>query len=134
MVRLDTSASLSAVLEPALPVRLQTEPYVKVQEVKRPSEANNSRQRGDSALHARPAESAPPKSAPPAGAHAAASSGRLTIAYDQEAGRFIQRLIDPATDEILRQFPHDSQLMMARAQKAYQAAVSEQQKLAAAKR
>lgn len=114
-MRVETNASLSATLQPTLPVRLQTEPSVKVQEVKRPSEAQQSRTQSDP-QHQRPEPSAP---------NVAESSGRLTIELDQAAGVFVQRLIDPSTDEILRQFPHEGQLMMARAQKAYQDAVNE---------
>jgi uncharacterized FlaG/YvyC family protein len=116
-MRVETNASLSLALEPAIPVRLQTEPSVKVQETKRPSEANDSRKKGDGA------QAAQAKIVRTEAPDIASSNGRLTIDFDKSAGMFVQRLIDPKTDEVLRQYPHDSHLMMARAQKAYEAAI-----------
>lgn len=46
-------------------------------------------------------------------------AGRLRIELDAEAGRFVQTLTDPVTHEVIRQFPHDSQLAFARAARAY---------------
>jgi uncharacterized FlaG/YvyC family protein len=97
-------------------VRQAADPEVKVQEVERPSEAQQSRAETDP----RNPPPAPPKR------QVVESSGRLTIELDQSAGVFVQRLIDPSTEEVLRQFPHESQLMLARAQRAYQDAVTEQ--------
>lgn len=46
-------------------------------------------------------------------------AGHLRIELDAEAGRFVQTLTDPTTNEILRRFPHESQLAFARATRAY---------------
>ncbi len=46
-------------------------------------------------------------------------AGHLRIELDEEAGRFVQTLTDPTTNEILRRFPHESQLAFARATRAY---------------
>jgi uncharacterized FlaG/YvyC family protein len=46
-------------------------------------------------------------------------AGHLRIELDAEAGRFVQTLTDPATNEVLRRFPHESQLAFARAVRAY---------------
>jgi len=46
-------------------------------------------------------------------------AGSLRIELDQEAGRFVQTLTDPATMEVLRRFPYESQLAFARAVTAY---------------
>lgn len=46
-------------------------------------------------------------------------AGHLRIELDEEAGRFVQTLTDPTTHEILRRFPHESQLAFARAVSAY---------------
>jgi uncharacterized FlaG/YvyC family protein len=118
-MRVETNASLSATLQPTMPVRLQTEPSVKVQEVKRPSEAQKARTESDPQFQ---------RPEPQNQQGAVETSGRLTIELDQAAGVFVQRLIDPSTEEVLRQFPHEGQLMMARAQRAYQEAVKEQQR------
>jgi uncharacterized FlaG/YvyC family protein len=34
-------------------------------------------------------------------------SGRFSIDHDEESGRYVYRLIDQETDEILKQFPGD---------------------------
>jgi uncharacterized FlaG/YvyC family protein len=114
-MRVEPTASLSATLQPTPQVRLAAEPSVKVQEVKRPSEANQSRTETDPQHKRQP----PPEQAP------VQSSGRLTIELDRGAGVFVQRLIDPSTEEVIRQFPHEGQLMLARAQKAYEKARGE---------
>ena len=49
-------------------------------------------------------------------------AGHLRIELDQAAGRFVQTLTDPTTNEILRQFPHESALAFARAVRAYEMA------------
>lgn len=49
-------------------------------------------------------------------------AGNLRIELDQDAGRFVQTLTDPATNEVLRRFPHESQLAFARAVRAYERA------------
>ncbi len=46
-------------------------------------------------------------------------AGHLRIELDEEAGRFVQTLTDATTNEILRRFPHESQLAFARATRAY---------------
>jgi len=51
--------------------------------------------------------------------------GHLRIELDREAGRFVQTLTDPSTMEILRRFPHESQLAFARAVGAYMNAKSD---------
>ena len=48
--------------------------------------------------------------------------GHLRIELDEEAGRFVQTLTDPATNEILRRFPHESQLAFSSAIRAYEMA------------
>ena len=49
-------------------------------------------------------------------------AGHLRIELDQAAGHFVQTLTDPTTNEILRQFPHESALAFARAVRAYEMA------------
>jgi uncharacterized FlaG/YvyC family protein len=46
-------------------------------------------------------------------------AGHLRIELDRDAGRFVQTLTDPQTNEILRRFPNESQLAFARAIGAY---------------
>lgn len=46
-------------------------------------------------------------------------AGHLRIELDRDAGRFVQTLTDPVTNEILRRFPNESQLAFARAIGAY---------------
>lgn len=46
-------------------------------------------------------------------------AGNLRIELDQEAGRFVQTLTDPATDQVLMRFPYESQLAYSRAISAY---------------
>lgn len=111
-MRYETNASLSAALQPTWPVRLNTEPSVKVQEVKKESEGQKSRREIDPEARQQRVPMAE-------------SAGRLTIELDAEAGVYVQRLIDPSTEEILRQFPHDSQLMLSRAFRAYRDAMLE---------
>lgn len=50
-------------------------------------------------------------------------AGRLRIEFDEEAGRFVQTLTDAETQEVLRRFPHESQLAFARAVRAYASAL-----------
>lgn len=52
-------------------------------------------------------------------------AGHLRIEFDQASGIYVQTLTDPLTHEILRQFPHASQLEFARAARAYVRARSE---------
>ena len=49
-------------------------------------------------------------------------AGNLRIELDAEAGYFVQTLTDPTTSEVLRRFPHESQLAFARAVRAYEQA------------
>lgn len=51
-------------------------------------------------------------------------AGQLRIELDEAAGRFVQTLTDPTTQEVLRRFPHESQLAFARATRAYSAALT----------
>ena len=51
-------------------------------------------------------------------------AGRLRIEPDEAAGRFVQTLTDPNTQEVLRRFPHESQLAFARASRAYAEALT----------
>lgn len=51
-------------------------------------------------------------------------AGRLRIELDEAAGRFVQTLTDPTTQEVLRRFPHESQLAFARASRAYTQALT----------
>lgn len=46
-------------------------------------------------------------------------AGNLRIELDQEAGRFVQTLTDPATNAVLMRFPYESQLAYSRAISAY---------------
>jgi uncharacterized FlaG/YvyC family protein len=46
-------------------------------------------------------------------------AGNLRIELDAEAGRFVQTLTDPTTNEVLRRFPNESQLAFSRAARAY---------------
>ncbi len=46
-------------------------------------------------------------------------AGQLRIEFDKASGIYVQTLTDPVTHEILRQFPHASQLEFARAARAY---------------
>jgi hypothetical protein len=90
------------------------EPVAKVEAGSRsaaPSD-EDARQRRD-----RDAERPPPR---------ALSAGHLRIELDAESGRFIQTLTDPSTDEVLRRFPHESQISFARAARAY--AIAQQQR------
>lgn len=114
-MRYETNASLSAALQPTWPVRLNTEPNVKVQEVKKESESQTSRREIDAERRGERAKQTE-------------RSGRLKIELDPEAGVYVQRLIDPGTEEVLRQFPHDSQLMLSRAFRAYRDALAEQER------
>jgi uncharacterized FlaG/YvyC family protein len=45
--------------------------------------------------------------------------GHLRIELDEAAGCFVQTLTDPNTHEVLRRFPHESQLAFSRAVRAY---------------
>jgi uncharacterized FlaG/YvyC family protein len=51
-------------------------------------------------------------------------AGHLRIELDRDAGRFVQTLTDPLTNEIIRRFPHESALAFARAIGAYMNAKS----------
>jgi len=42
-------------------------------------------------------------------------TARLTIDYDKDAGRYIYRLVDPATREVLRELPSEDALRRIRA-------------------
>ena len=46
-------------------------------------------------------------------------SGLLRIERDEASGLYVQTLFDPITNEVLRQFPHESRLAFARAARAY---------------
>lgn len=46
-------------------------------------------------------------------------AGELRIELDHEAGRFVVTLTDPGSMEVIRRFPHESQLAYARAVSAY---------------
>lgn len=54
-----------------------------------------------------------------------AKPNTLVVQLDADAGRFIQTLTDPQTNETLRRFPSESQLAYARAVMAYLRALSE---------
>lgn len=60
-----------------------------------------------------------------AGAQKSLIAGDLRIELDHEAGRFVVTLTDPGTMEVLRRFPHESQLAYARAVSAYMNARNE---------
>jgi hypothetical protein len=62
-------------------------------------------------------ESAPP--APPPADDTPLLAPELRIEVDEEAQRFVQRLTDPDTGELMRQWPHESQLAFSRAAAAY---------------
>jgi hypothetical protein len=50
-------------------------------------------------------------------------SGELVVEIDAAAGRFVQRLHDRDTDEVLRQWPNEAQLAFSRGVRAYLAAL-----------
>lgn len=111
-MRTDGFASLSSALQPTWSVRLNSEPSVKVQDGKKASDTNPD---GDG-RH--------PYKERPAKPEVAVSSGRLVIELDKAAGVFVQRLIDPLSADVLRQYPSESALMLARAQRAYEKALA----------
>lgn len=49
----------------------------------------------------------------------------LLVELDKDAGRFVQILTDISTDEVLRQYPSESQLAYSRAVVAYMRALIE---------
>jgi hypothetical protein len=50
-------------------------------------------------------------------------SGDLVVEIDAAAGRFVQKLLDHETEEMLRQWPSERQLAFARGVRAYLAAL-----------
>lgn len=48
---------------------------------------------------------------------------RLTIEIDREAGRFVNTLVDPNSDVVLRRYPSERQLAYSRAVNAYMRAL-----------
>lgn len=52
-------------------------------------------------------------------AQASIAPAKLVIRVDADAGRFVNTLLDPHSDEVLRQYPSDAQLAYARAVNAY---------------
>lgn len=48
---------------------------------------------------------------------------KLTIEFDDAAGRFVQTLIDPTNQSVLRRFPAEYQLAFSRGVNAYMAAL-----------
>lgn len=63
---------------------------------------------------------APQKSEPPPPVQLIASE--MLIQVDKASGRFVSTVIDPDTQEILRQYPSETQLAYSRAVRAYLAA------------
>jgi hypothetical protein len=51
-------------------------------------------------------------------------SPRHAVRLDEASGRFVQELLDPASNEILRAFPDESQLAFSRGVRAYLDAIS----------
>jgi uncharacterized FlaG/YvyC family protein len=45
--------------------------------------------------------------------------GRLLVQIDVESGRFVNTLLDAATEEVIRKYPSEAQLAYSRAVKAY---------------
>lgn len=41
--------------------------------------------------------------------------GDLVVEIDKEAGRFVQKILDPRTGDVLRQYPSEDQLKFSRA-------------------
>ena len=52
-------------------------------------------------------------------------AGELVVEQDEEAGRFVAKVIDPDSEAILRQFPTEGQLAFSRALRAYVNALRE---------
>ncbi|MES1201038.1 MAG: hypothetical protein ABUS57_06270 [Pseudomonadota bacterium] len=52
------------------------------------------------------------------------SAAKLLVAIDEGSGRFVNTLLDPNSQEVLRQYPSDAQLAFSRAVKAYLEAMS----------
>ena len=51
-------------------------------------------------------------------------SPRHAVELDEASGRFVQELVDPASNEILRAFPDESQLAFSRGVRAYLVAIN----------
>lgn len=63
-----------------------------------------------------------PKVEPPAPVQLVA--GDVQILIDKASGRFINTLVDPDTQEVLRQYPSEAQLAYSRAVRAYLSALT----------
>jgi uncharacterized FlaG/YvyC family protein len=50
--------------------------------------------------------------------------GRLLVEIDVDSGRFVNTLLDPNTEEVIRKYPSDAQLAYSRAVRAYLNAIS----------
>lgn len=55
-----------------------------------------------------------------------AAPGHLLVRMDSEAGRFVQTMTDPTSQETIWRYPSEAQLAYSRAVKAYLRALSEQ--------
>lgn len=111
-MRTDSAPPLSVSLLQTWPVRVEPTARVEPPRETAGAETEDQRRRRDEGA----AEKRPP-------VHTLLA-GRLRIELDEAAGRFVQTLTDPTTQEVLRRFPHESQLAFARASRAYAQALT----------
>lgn len=57
--------------------------------------------------------------------HTDLAPAKLLIEIDKVSGRFVNTLVDPDSQQVLRQYPSDAQLAFSRAVQAYIKAMSE---------
>jgi uncharacterized FlaG/YvyC family protein len=111
-MRTDSAPPLSVSLLQTWPARVEPTAAVEPPRENAGAESEDQRQRRD--------DGAAEKRAP---VHTLLA-GHLKIELDEAAGRFVQTLTDPNTQEVLRRFPHESQLAFARAIGAYTQALT----------
>jgi len=111
-MRTDSAPPLSVSLLQTWPARVEPTASVKPPREPAGAETEDERRRRD--------EGAADRRAP----DRALLAGHLRIELDEAAGRFVQTLTDPSTQEVLRRFPHESQLAFARAIGAYAKALT----------
>jgi uncharacterized FlaG/YvyC family protein len=108
-MRPDTAPPLSASMLQTWPARVEPTARIEPKKEAAPTE-DDGRRRDDDDKRRTPER--------------ALVAGHLRIELDEQAGRFVQTLSDPITHEVLRRFPHESQLAFARATRAYAAALT----------
>ncbi|MDX2233640.1 MAG: flagellar protein FlaG [Hyphomonadaceae bacterium] len=108
-MRIDTAPPLSVSLLQTWPARMDPAPGGPAKKESQGDHHEEARRRREDAAERR-AQERP------------LIAGHLRIELDAEAGRFVQTLTDAQTQEVLRRFPHESQLAFSRAVRAYASA------------